>query len=81
MQHNLRNHEIAGLSLVFIGATSIGIGLYYIVMNALRSRGVFGKEIIIFPILFGLGVLIFELGKIELKDVEPGKHQPHKRKK
>ncbi|MFW6230791.1 MAG: hypothetical protein ACOC32_02085 [Nanoarchaeota archaeon] len=75
MKHNLRNHEIAGLALIFIGGTSIGIGLYYIVSSAFRSHLVTGKEMLIFPALFGLGILLFELGKIELKEIPPGKHR------
>jgi formate/nitrite transporter FocA (FNT family) len=75
MKHNLRKHEIAGLTLVFIGGTSIGIGLYYIISTAMRASDVFGKEMLVFPILFGLGILLFELGKIELKEIPPGKHR------
>ena len=75
MKHNLKAHEIAGLVLIFIGGTSIGLGAYYIVATAFRKGSVFGPEVIVFPILFGLGFLLFELGKIELKEVPPGKRR------
>ncbi|MCX8147139.1 MAG: hypothetical protein N3D84_01590 [Candidatus Woesearchaeota archaeon] len=81
MEHNLRRHEIIGLILIFLAATCIGIGLYLTLMGAigrplLRQSSDFflkGKEFVIFPIFFGIGALLWELGKIELKDVMPGK--------
>ena len=75
MKHNLRNHEVAGLALVFIGGMTGAVSLYYIFWSALRSSNVIGKELIIFPALFGIGLLIFELGKIELKEIPPGKRR------
>ena len=73
MKHNLRHHELAGLALIFVGAMSFGVGLYYIIWSAMRSRSIVGKELLIFPALFGIGFLLYELGKIELKEIPPGK--------
>ncbi|MFW5852425.1 MAG: hypothetical protein ACOCUR_00170 [Nanoarchaeota archaeon] len=75
MKHNLKRHEIAGLSLIFVGGTSIGIGLFYIISYGIRLKTIAGFEMLIFPMLFGLGILLFELGKIELKEIPPGKHR------
>lgn len=74
-KHNLDPHEIAGLFLVFIGASCFGVGLYYIVRSAIVGGNLFAKDIFIFPALFGIGILIYELGKIELKEIQPGKRR------
>lgn len=73
VRHNLHAHEFAGLALVFIGASCFGIGLYYIIRSAMLGGNITGSDIFVFPLLFGFGVLIFELGKIELKEIPPGK--------
>jgi hypothetical protein len=75
VKHNLNKHEIIGLFLVFMGASCFGAGLYYIVRSAIIGGNLFGKDIFIFPALFGIGILIYELGKIELKEIPPGKRR------
>ncbi len=81
MKHNLRRHEVMGLVLVFLSATLIGIGIYLTILGAIgrpllmQSSDYFlkGKEFVLFPIFYGLGAVLWEMGKIELKEVKPGK--------
>lgn len=83
MQHNLRKHEVIGLVLVFLAATCIGIGLYLTLLGAIgrpllhQSSDYFikGKEFVLFPIFYGVGALLWVLGKIELKEAMPGKNR------
>ena len=75
--NSLRRHEMLGLVLVFFGATCIGIGLYVTVYMALgKFLGDYmirGTDYLLFPLFYGLGALLWSLGKIELKDVMPGR--------
>jgi len=82
MKHNLRKHEIIGLILLFLAGTTFGIGLYIIMWGA--NRPIFynsldyllrGKEFLLFPIFFGASAVLWSLGKIELKDILPGKRR------
>ena len=81
MKHNLRRHEIVGLLLVFLSATLIGVGVYLTILGAvgrpllMQSTDYFlkGKEFVLFPIFYGIGAVLWELGKIELKEATPGK--------
>lgn len=83
MKHNLRTHEVIGLVLVFLGATSLGIGLYLTLLGAIgrpllhQSSDYFikFKEFILFPIFYGVGALLLSLGGIELKEAMPGKNR------
>jgi len=80
VQHNLRRHEIMGLIFIFLAATSIGIGIYLTLMGAIgrpllrQSTDYFlkGKEFILFPLFYGIGAVLWELGKIEIKEAVPG---------
>jgi hypothetical protein len=75
---NLRRHEVLGLVYQFLGASSIGIGIYYAVWAATRSiyyrsvATVSGWEWLLFPLLFGVGAVLWSLGHIELKEAQPG---------
>tara|TARA_Y100000310_G_scaffold343124_1_gene449325 strand:- start:15417 stop:15668 length:252 start_codon:yes stop_codon:yes gene_type:complete len=80
MTHNIRKHEFIGLLLIFLAGTCISIGLYLITWGA--NRPIFynsidylikGKEMLIFPIFFGVGCVLWTLGKIELKEAMPGR--------
>ena len=82
MKHNLRKHEFIGLILIFLAGTFFGLGLYITIWGA--NRPIFygsldfliiGKEFLLFPIFFGSAALLWVLGKIELKDVLPGKRR------
>jgi len=82
MQANLRKHEIIGLVMIFLGATCLGIGLYLTLWGA--TRPIFyqstdylirGKELMIFPLFYGVGALLLAIGKIELKEAMPGKNR------
>ena len=83
MASNLRKHEVIGLILVFLAATSIGIGLYLTLLGAIgrpllhQSSDYFikGKEFALFPIFFGIGAVLWVLGGIELKEALPGKNR------
>ncbi len=62
-------------SLVFIGATSIGVGLYLIIWFALRplyyrstAYAVTGAELLVFPLFFGLGGFFWVYGTIKLRN-------------
>ena len=78
MKHNLRTHEHIGLFLIFAGATWLGFGIYGTLLAANRLLLaevplISGKELLIFPIFYGLGALLLALGRIELKEALPGK--------
>jgi len=73
-----RRDEWWGLFSVLIGATSIGIGLYWAVWFALRplyyrsiTYVIHGTEWLVFPLFFGLGGLLLVFGRIELCDALP----------
>ncbi|MAG08101.1 hypothetical protein CMO89_01400 [Candidatus Woesearchaeota archaeon] len=81
MPHNIRKHEFIGLLLIFLAGTCLGIGLYLTIWGA--NRPIFynsldylikGKEMLIFPIFFGIGGILWVLGKIELKEAMPGRN-------
>ena len=80
---NLKQHEFVGLVLIFIGATWLGFGLYgtLLAANRLLLANIpllAGKELMIIPLFYGLGAVLFTLGKIELREALPGKnHPPH----
>lgn len=75
---NLRQHEVLGLFYHFLGATCIGLGVYYAVWSATRSivsRSLAtpqGVEWVVFPVLFGFGGVLWTLGSIEVKEAQPG---------
>ncbi len=77
MTTNLKRHEIIGLLLVFLGATCFGIGVYMTIYVALRpfetGQFISGKEFLLFPLFYGMGALLWSLGKIELKEAMPGR--------
>jgi len=78
MKINLRTHEYIGLFLIFVGATWLGLGIYGTLLAANRMLLaevplISGKELLIFPIFYGLGALMIALGRIELKEALPGK--------
>ena len=78
MKHNLKQHEVIGLFLVFLGATWLGLGLYGTLLAANRLLLaqvplIAGKELMIFPLFYGFGALMIALGKIELREALPGK--------
>jgi hypothetical protein len=77
---NLKQHEFIGLFLIFVGATWLGFALYgtLLAANRLLLANIpllAGKELLIFPIFYGLGALLIALGKIELREVKPGKRR------
>ncbi len=80
--HNLRRHELLGLSFIFIAASLFGLGLYLVVWGA--NRPIFygsldylvkGKELLLFPLLFGTAAVLWALGGIELREATPGKRR------
>jgi len=78
MRHNVKTHEFIGLFLVFLGATWLGLGLYGTLLAANRLLLaqvplIAGKELMVFPVFFGFGALMYTLGKIELREALPGK--------
>ncbi|MBI2040584.1 MAG: hypothetical protein HYT16_00605 [DPANN group archaeon] len=80
MATNLRRHEIIGLFLIFAGATWLGFGVYGTLVAGLRFlvssvAPIGGKEILFFPLFYGLGALLIVLGQIELKGATPGKNR------
>ncbi|HIH14603.1 MAG TPA: hypothetical protein HA224_05130 [Nanoarchaeota archaeon] len=80
MATNLKMHEHFGLLLVFLGATWLGFGLYGTLLAANRLLLanvplIAGKELLIFPIFYGLGALMLVFGKIELREALPGKNR------
>ena len=83
MKHNVRIHEFIGLILIFLGATCFGIGLYLTLVGAIgrpllhQDSDYFLKlkDFVLFPIFYGIGALLWSLGKIELKEALPGKNR------
>ena len=78
VKYNLKKYEHIGLLLVFFGATWFGLGLYGTLLAANRLLVaqmplLAGKELLIFPIFYGLGAIMLALGRIELKEALPGK--------
>jgi hypothetical protein len=78
---NLRQHEFIGLTLVFIGATWLGFGIYGTMLAANRlllanAALPSGTELLAFPVFYGLGAVLLVLGAIELKEALPGKNHP-----
>jgi len=78
MKTNLKTHEHIGLFLIFAGATWLGFGIYGTLLAANRLLLaevplISGRELLIFPIFYGLGALMLAFGKIELKEALPGK--------
>jgi hypothetical protein len=77
---NIRQHEFIGLFLIFVGATWLGFALYgtLLAANRLLLANVpllVGKELLIFPIFYGLGALLLVMGNIELREAMPGKRR------
>ncbi len=78
MATTMRKHEVLGLVYQFLGATSIGIGAFNAFWFAVRPLK-FGSlnalptgwDWAAFPLFFGIGAVLWSLGTIELKDVEP----------
>lgn len=73
-----RPHEWWGLLQLLVGATSIGIGLYWAVWFAVRplyyrdlTYAIQGSEWLVFLLFFGLGGLLWVNGRIELRDALP----------
>ncbi len=80
MVANLRKHEHMGLLMIFLGASWLGLGLYSTLLAANRLLLaqvplIAGKELLIFPIFYGLGALLVTLGQIELREALPGKNR------
>lgn len=78
MKMNLRTHEHIGLFLLFAGATWLGFGIYGTLLAANRLLLaevplISGRELLIFPIFYGLGALMLAFGKIEIREALPGK--------
>lgn len=80
MKSNLRKHELIGLFMIFLGGTLIGLGLYSAFWVAVRplyygslGHQISSREFLMFPMFFGLGLVMYVLGNIELKEAMPGK--------
>ncbi len=80
MKYNIAKHELIGLILIFLGATSLGIGLYISFWGAVRPLFygsteylIRNKELLLFPLFYGGGALLLTLGVIELKEMRPGR--------
>lgn len=80
MKTNLKKNELVGLLLLFLAGTCFGVGLFITFWGA--NRPLFygsldyllsGKELLIFPLFYGLAAILWALGKIELSEMRPGK--------
>jgi len=81
-KHNLRKHEILGLVFLFIAGSLLGLGLYLTAWAAYRpifygssAYLLKGKELLLFPLIFGTAAVLWALGRIELKEAMPGKRR------
>jgi hypothetical protein len=80
MKHNIKKHEHMGLLLVFFGATWLGFALYGTLLAANRMLVqnmplIAGKELLIFPMFYGLGAILLVMGNIEIREMLPGKNR------
>ena len=79
MAINIRKHEAMGLLLIFAGASWLGFGLYATILAANRlvtqAPLIRGTELLIFPVFYGVAAVLLALGKIELKEMLPGKRR------
>jgi hypothetical protein len=80
MNHNMKKHEHVGLLLVFLGTTWLGFALYGTLLAANRMLVqnmplIAGKELLIFPMFYGIGSVLIMLGLIELRELQPGKNR------
>lgn len=73
-----RRNEWWGLFAIFIGLSSIGIGLYWTIWLALRPLYyhsivylAHGTEWLLFLFFYGLGGLLLAWGRVELQDALP----------
>ncbi len=80
MKHNLKKHEHIGLFLIFVGATWLGFAIYGTILAGNRMLIpqmplLAGKELLIFPLFYGISALLIVLGEIELREALPGKNR------
>jgi hypothetical protein len=79
MKGNLRRHEVIGLIMVFLSWTCFGYGLY-IIMWAVQKAAMYnsaeyllkGTDLLLIPLFFGSAALLWCLGRIELREAQPG---------
>ena len=82
MKTNLKKHEAIGLVMIFFSGTLIGLGLFGTFWLANRpfllggeAPLIQGKEILLFPLFYGVGFVLWALGSIELKEAMPGRRR------
>jgi len=80
LKHNLKKHEHIGLFLIFVGATWLGFAIYGTILAGNRMLIpqmplLAGKELLIFPLFYGISALLIVLGEIELREALPGKNR------
>jgi hypothetical protein len=80
MRHNMKKHEHIGLLLIFLGTTWFGFALYGTLLAANRMLVqnmplIAGKELLLFPMFYGISAVIFMMGIIELRELKPGKNR------
>lgn len=80
VRHNMKKHEHLGQFFIFLGATWTGLGLYgtFLAANRLLVPNmplISGRELLLFPLFFGLGALLWHHGTIELREALPGKNR------
>ncbi|MBN2567569.1 hypothetical protein JXB02_05810 [Candidatus Woesearchaeota archaeon] len=80
--HNLKRHELVGILLVFLAGICLGFGLY--VVQWFANRPLYygsldylpaGRDFLLIVLFFGVGAVLWVLGKIELRETLPGKRQ------
>ena len=80
MKYNLKIHELIGLVMIFLAGSLLGFGLYITFWGAIRvlynnSDLLGAQEFLLFPMCYGWAFVLYELGKIELKEAMPGRRR------
>jgi len=77
-KHNLRRHEFIGFALMFAGFSWFGFALYgtLLASNRLLLANIpliAGRELLLFPLFYGIAGILIAFGYVELSEALPGK--------
>jgi hypothetical protein len=78
VRHNVKHHEFVGFVLVFAGFSWMGFAVYGTMLAANRLLLaniplIAGKELLLFPLFYGIAGLLVTFGFVELRESLPGK--------
>ena len=78
VRHNVKHHEFIGFVLIFGGSSWLGFALYGTMLAANRLLVaniplIAGRELLLFPLFYGIAGLLIAFGWVELSESLPGK--------